>query len=65
MKKSTNVLLAGFTFALALSLASSASAQETQQAPAASPESGLYLTAFPAPATRQEYPTGRLANHPR
>jgi hypothetical protein len=63
MKKSTNVLLGGFTFALALSLASSASAQESQQGPAASPEGGLYLTAFRSPATGLEYRTGRFAIH--
>jgi hypothetical protein len=63
MKKSTNALLAGLAFALALSLASSASAQESRQAPAASPEGGLYLTAFRSPATGLEYRTGRFAVH--
>ena len=62
MKKSTNVLLAGLTFALALSLSSSASAQESQQAPNSS-EAGLYLTAFRSPATGLEYRTGRFAIH--
>jgi hypothetical protein len=63
MKKSTNVRLAGLTFALALSLSPSASAQESQQAPAASPERGLYLTAFRSPATGLEYRAGRFAIH--
>lgn len=63
MKKSTNVLLAGLTFAVVLSLSSSASAQESQQAPAVSPEGGLYLTAFRSPATGLEYRTGRFAIH--
>jgi hypothetical protein len=63
MKKSTNVLLAGLTFALVLSLSSSASAQESQQPPAVSPDGGLYLTAFRSPATGLEYRTGRFAIH--
>ncbi len=63
MKKSTNVLLAGLTFALVLSMSSSASAQESQQPPAVSPEGGLYLTAFRSPATGLEYRTGRFAIH--
>ena len=61
MKQSLNVALAGLTFALVLSLASSASAQESQQAPAVSPERGLYLTAFRSPATGFEYRAGRFA----
>jgi hypothetical protein len=63
MKKSTNVLLAGLTFALVLSLSSSASAEESQQPPAVSPDGGLYLTAFRSPATGLEYRTGRFAIH--
>jgi hypothetical protein len=62
MKNSPNVLVAGLTFALALSLSSSASAQESQQSPD-SPEGGLYLTAFRSPATGLEYRTGRIAVH--
>ncbi len=63
MKKSTNVLLAGLAFALVVSMSSSASAQGAQQPPAASPERGLYLTAFRSPATGLEYRTGRFAVH--
>ena len=63
MKNSTNVLLAGLTFALVLAMPSSASAQESHQAPAASPEGGFYLTAFRSPATGLEYRTGRFAIH--
>jgi hypothetical protein len=64
MKKSTNVLLAGLTFALTLSLSSSyASAQESQQTPVPSPEGGLYLTAFRSPATGLEYRKGHFAIH--
>lgn len=63
MKNSTNVLLAGLTFALVLSLNSSASAQESQQAPAVSPERGLYVTAFRSPATGLEFRAGRFAIH--
>jgi hypothetical protein len=62
MKNSTNVLLAGLTVALALSLSSTASAQEPQQGPK-SPEGGLYLTTFRSPATGLEYRAGRFAIH--
>jgi hypothetical protein len=63
MKKSTNVLLAGLTLTIALSLSSPASAQESSQPAVASPEGGLYLTAFRSPATGLEYRTGRFAIH--
>jgi len=63
MKKSMNVLLAGFTFALALSVPSSASAQDSQPTAPASPEGGLYLTAFRSPATGLEFRSGHFAIH--
>jgi hypothetical protein len=63
MKKSMNVLLAGLTFAITLSLSSPASAQDAQQPLAAPPEGGLYVTAFRSPATGLEYRTGRFAIH--
>ncbi len=63
MKRSLNVLLAGFTFALALSVPSSASAQESQPTAPAAHENGLYLTAFRSPATGLEYRAGRFAIH--
>jgi hypothetical protein len=55
MKPSTNVLIAGLTLAIALSVAPPASAQDA--------EGGLYLTAFRSPATGVEYRMGRLAIH--
>ena len=61
MKMSTNVLLGGLTLAVALSLSSPASAQESPAPPA--PEGGWYLTAFRSPATGIEYRTGRFAIH--
>lgn len=63
MKKSTNVLLGGLTLAIALSLSSPASAQDAEQPKAASPEGGLYVTAFRSPATGLEYRIGRFAIH--
>ena len=63
MKKSMDVLLAGLTFVIALSLSSPASAQDAQQPLVASSEGGLYLTAFRSPATGLEYRTGRFAIH--
>src|SRR5687768_5625779 len=63
MKKSMNVLLAGLTFALALSVPFSAWAQEAQPTAPAPPEGGLYLTAFRSPATGLEYRAGRFAIH--
>ena len=61
MKPSMNLLLSGVAFALALSVPSSALAQDSQ-APA-SPEGGLYLTAFRSPATGLEYRAGHFAIH--
>jgi hypothetical protein len=63
MKKSMNVLLGGLTLAIALSLSSRASAQESERPSTAASEGGLYLTAFRSPATGLEYRMGRFAIH--
>jgi hypothetical protein len=62
MKKPMHLFVASLTFAVALSLSSSASAQDTQP-PSAGSSDGLYLTAFRSPATGLEYRTGRVAIH--
>lgn len=63
MKKSKHAVLGSLTLAVALSLSSPASAQDSEQAKAASPEGGLYATAFRSPATGLEYRMGRFAIH--
>ncbi len=61
MKQLMNRLLSGVAFALALSVPSSALAQDVQAPPPR--EGGLYLTAFRSPATGLEYRSGRFAIH--
>jgi hypothetical protein len=63
MRKSANALAGGLILAMALSLPSAASAQNSGRPAAAAPEGGLYLTAFRSPATGLEYRMDRVAIH--
>jgi hypothetical protein len=63
MQKSMPVLLGAVTLAIAVALASPASAQIQEPTAATSAEGGMYLTAFRSPATGLEYRSGRFAIH--